>query len=104
MHGTDGNVGTDFLLEDVKGRVHSESLCEYGRMILKWILKNCIRMDFDYSCFGRVLNDILMNSLITLKFHKILQSMLISPATTGISVNTLYYMCLFLWSAVYCFY
>jgi hypothetical protein len=49
-------------LEDVNGRVHSEGLCEYGRIILKWILKNCIRMDFEYSCLGRMLNDILMNS------------------------------------------
>jgi len=94
----------DFWLEDVKERVHSEGMCECGRIILKCILRNCIRMDFDYSCFGSVLNDILMNSFVILKFHKILRNMLIRRATTGISVNTLYYMCLFLWLAVYCFY
>jgi len=60
-----------FLSEDMKERVHSEGLCEYGRIILKWILRNCIRVDFDSSCFRRALNDILMNYLMNLKFHKI---------------------------------
>jgi len=45
---------------------------------LKWILRNSIRMGFDYSCFGRALNDILMNSVMIRKFHKILGNILIS--------------------------
>ena len=61
-------------------------------------------MDFDYSCFWRVLNDILMNSFVVLKFHKILQNMLISQATVGISGNTIYWMCIVLWLGMYCFY
>jgi hypothetical protein len=45
-------------------------VCEYGRIILKWILRNCIRMEFVYLCFGRALNDFLMNCVMNRKFHK----------------------------------
>jgi hypothetical protein len=31
---------------------------------------NCIRFEFDCSCFRRVLNDILMNCVVNRKFHK----------------------------------
>jgi len=58
--------------------VHSEGLCEYRRIILKWILRNFIRMDFEYSCFGRALSDILMNFVINHTFHKIVGNILIS--------------------------
>jgi len=47
-------------------------------MVLKWVLRNCIRMDFEYSLFGRALNDILMNSVMYRNFHKLLGNMLIS--------------------------
>ena len=78
-----------------KEGVHSEGLCEYGGIILKWILRNCIRMDFDYSYIGRALNDIPMNSLMNRKFYKILWNILISWATNGISGNAVSWMCLF---------
>jgi len=87
----------------MKERVHSEGLCECGMIILKWILRKYRRMDFDYPCFGRTLNEVLLNSLMNLKFQKILPNILISRATIGISVSTVYWMCLVLWSAVYCF-
>ena len=78
MDGSNGNLEHIFLLENGKVRVHSEGLCEYGRIILKWILQNFIRMDFDYLCFVRVLNDVLMNCVMSCKFHKILGNVLIS--------------------------
>jgi len=56
-------------------RGHSEGLCEYGKIILKWMLRKCIRMDFDYSCHRRVLNNILMNLVMNFKFHKFLRSL-----------------------------
>jgi hypothetical protein len=59
-------------------RVHSEGVCEYRRIILKWILRKCMRMDFDYSCFGRALSDILMNFVINRTLHKIVGNVLIS--------------------------
>jgi len=77
-----------FLLKNVKENVHPEGLCDYGRIILKWILRNCIRMDFEYSCFGIALNDILINSVFTCNFLKILGSMLIRWTTIGIPGNT----------------
>jgi len=86
----------------MKERVHSEGLCEYGRIMLKWILRNCMRMDFEYSCFVKAFNDFLMSSL-KWNFHKILWNILTSQATIGISGNTIYWMCLVLWSVVYCF-
>jgi hypothetical protein len=61
-----------------KERIHSEGLCEYRRIILKCILSNCIRMDFDYSFFGRALSDILMNFVINCTFHKVVVKILIS--------------------------
>jgi hypothetical protein len=55
-----------------RGRKGSiQKVHEYGRIILKWILRNCIRMEFDYSCFRRALNDVLMNCVMNRKFHKI---------------------------------
>jgi hypothetical protein len=59
-------------------RVHSEGLCEYRRIILKWIFMNSIRMDFDYSSFGGALSDILVNSVINRTFHKIVGNIFIS--------------------------
>jgi len=53
----------------MEGRVHSESVCECRRIILQWILRNCIWMDFDYSCFRRALSDILMNFVINCTFN-----------------------------------
>jgi len=67
-----------FLMGNGRDEVHSEGLCEYGRIILKWILRNCIRMEFDYSCFGSTLNDTLMNCVMNCKLHKILGNILIS--------------------------
>ena len=32
-------------------------------------------MDFDYSCFGRPLNDVLINSVMNRKFYKILDKL-----------------------------
>jgi hypothetical protein len=65
------NVILNRFLVGKREGVHSNGLCEYGRMILQWILRNCIRLDFDYSCFGRALSDILMNCVMNYKFHKI---------------------------------
>jgi hypothetical protein len=36
---------------------------EYGRIILKWMLRKYIRMVFDCSYLGRALNNILMNPI-----------------------------------------
>jgi hypothetical protein len=66
-----------FSLENVKENVHPEGMCEYGRIILEWILKNCISMEFEHSWFGRALNDVLINSVFNCNFHKILGSMFI---------------------------
>ena len=49
-----------------------------------------MRMDFDYSCFRRALNDIFMNSLMNLKFQKIPRNILISQAAIDISGNAIY--------------
>jgi len=38
-----------------------------------------------------------------LGFHKILWNILSSQAAIGTSGNTIYWMCLVLWSIVYCF-
>jgi hypothetical protein len=37
------------LIGKWKERVHSEGLYECRRIILKWILRNCIRIGFDYA-------------------------------------------------------
>jgi hypothetical protein len=66
-------------LENGAERVHSEGLCEYKRIILKWILRNYLTMDFDYSCLGRALNDIIMNFVINRTFRKIVGKVLIRP-------------------------
>jgi hypothetical protein len=60
-------------LENGEERVNSEGVSEYRRIILKWILKNSVRMDFDLSCFGRALSDIIMNFVINCTFHKIVE-------------------------------
>ena len=60
-------------------------------------------MDFDYSCLGRLLNDVLFNSVINCKFYRIVGNIWTSWATIGISGCTVYYMCLILWSLLYCF-
>jgi hypothetical protein len=49
------------------------------------------------------LNDVLINSVFNCNFHKILGSMFIRWTTIGIPGNTVYYLCLILWSVVYCF-
>jgi len=63
---------TDFWLGNVEERVQSEGLCEYGRIILKWMLRKCIRMVCDCSCLGRALNNVLMNPVMNLEFRKLL--------------------------------
>ena len=85
------------------GKGPLEGLCEYKRKILKWILRNCISLDFDYSWFRRALSVILIDFVINRTFHKIVWNILISWATIGIAGNTVYWMCLVLWSVVYCF-
>jgi hypothetical protein len=47
MHLSEGNFEEIFDWKIGKERVHSEALCECGRTILKWILGNCFRMNFD---------------------------------------------------------
>ena len=42
MDGNEGNLANIFYLKRGKEKVHSEDLCEYGRIILKWILQNFI--------------------------------------------------------------
>jgi hypothetical protein len=71
-------ISNRLLVENGEERVNSEGLYEYRRIILKWILRNCIGMDFEYSCFGRALSDIIMNFVITCTFHKIVGNILIS--------------------------
>ena len=51
---------------------------KYGGKKLQWILRNCIRVDFDCSCFGKALNNILMNCVMNCKLHKIVRNILIS--------------------------
>jgi hypothetical protein len=78
MHASEGSVEQIFDWKmGRKGSIQKVCVCEYGRIILKWNLKNCIRMDFGLLCFGRVLNDILMNSVMYRKFHKIVGNILI---------------------------
>jgi len=62
-------------LGNVEERGHSEGFCEYGKIILKWMLRKCIGMDFDCSCLGRALNNIPTNLLMNLKFHKFLRNL-----------------------------
>ena len=69
MHGNEGNLEQDFCLENGEERVHSEGLCEYRRIILKWVLRNCMRMGFDNSCFRRALSDIVMKFVINRTFN-----------------------------------
>ena len=78
-----------FYLENGKERVHSEDLCEYGRIILKWILHNFMN---GFCLFGSVVNDIPMNYVISCMFHKILGNILISRATSFIPENTVYWI------------
>ena len=59
-------------------------------------------MDFDYSFFGRALSDILMNFVINCTFHKVVVKILISWATIGITGIAVYWMCIILWSVLYC--
>jgi hypothetical protein len=40
-------ISNRLLIENGEERVNSEGLYEYRRIILKWILRNCIMMDFD---------------------------------------------------------
>jgi hypothetical protein len=56
----------NFLLENGNERVHSEGLCKYGRIILKWMLRECI------ICLGSALNNILMYPVMNHEFHKFL--------------------------------
>jgi len=67
-----------FFIGKVEGKGELRGDCEYGRKTVQCILRNCIRVDFDCSCFGRALNDILINSVMDRKFHYILGNILIS--------------------------
>jgi hypothetical protein len=59
-----------FLIGKLEERGPFKRPREYGRKTLHWILRNRIRVDFEYSCFGRALNDILMNCVMYCKFRK----------------------------------
>jgi hypothetical protein len=81
-----------FLFGNRGGKVHSEGLCEYGRIILKWMLWKYIRMVFDYSCPDRSLSDILMNPVVNLEFHKLLGNPDM-PSNHLLSQEILYTVC-----------
>jgi hypothetical protein len=66
-----------FLIGKQEGKSPFKGLCEYGSIILKWILRKFIRMDFEYSCFGRALNNIVMKCVTIRKFDKILGNIFI---------------------------
>ena len=40
--------------------------------------KKCFRMEFEYSCFRRALNDVLMICVVNCEFHKVVEDILIS--------------------------
>jgi len=67
-----------FVLGKLEGKGQLRRVCEYGGKTVQWILRNCIRVDFNCSCFGRVLNDVLMNCVMNCKLHKIVGNILIS--------------------------
>ena len=49
-----------FVLGKLEGKGHLRRACEYGGKTVEWIVRNCIRVDFDCSYFGRALNDVLI--------------------------------------------
>jgi len=63
MHGNEGNL-EQIIDWKMEGKSPFRGLYECRRIILRWILRNCISMNFDYLCFGRALSDILMNFVI----------------------------------------
>jgi hypothetical protein len=65
--------GRRLLIGKWEERVNSEGVSEYKRIILKWILRKSVRMDFDHSCFGRALSSIIMKFVINCTFHKIVE-------------------------------
>ena len=67
-----------FFIGKVEGKGELRGDCEYGRKTVQCILRNCIRVDFDCSCFGRALNDVLMDCVMNCKLHKIVGNILIS--------------------------
>jgi len=67
-----------FVLGNLEGKGQFRRTFEYGRKKLKCILRNCMKVDFDYSCFRRALNDVLMNCVMNCKLHKIVGNILIS--------------------------
>jgi hypothetical protein len=85
-------------------RVHLEDLF--------WIWEDNIEMDFKelyQNVFWLIMHqDIVeeytvVNSVVNRKFHVILGNTLMSWTTIGVSEYTLYWMCLILWSLLYCF-
>jgi len=90
MHGNEVNLEQIIDWKKVDGRVHSEGVREYRTIILQWVLKNCMSLDFEYSCFERVLSDILMNFVINCTCHKIMGNILIRLVTIGVTGNTVY--------------
>jgi len=59
MHGSEGNL--EQICDGKIGRKGPfRRACEYRRKTLKWMVRKYIRVDFDYSCFGRALNVILI--------------------------------------------
>jgi len=92
MHGGEGNLEQIFDCETSRQRGHSESLCEYGRIILKWMLRKCIGTVFDYSRLDRALNKILVNPVVNLVFHKLLRN-LDKPSNHLVSQEILYTVC-----------
>jgi len=67
-----------FVMGKLEGKGHLRRACEYERIIFKWISRNCISVDFDYLCFRRALNDVLMNCVMNCKLHKIVGNIVIS--------------------------
>jgi hypothetical protein len=67
-----------FFIGKLEGKGPFRRPYENGRITFQLILRNCMRVGCDYSCFGRALNDILVNCVLNCKLHKILGNILIS--------------------------
>jgi len=73
MHGSE--VNGERIVDWKMGS--KDSLMKACRIIMKWVLTNCIRIDFEYSSLVRASSAILLNFVINCVFHKIVGNILI---------------------------
>jgi hypothetical protein len=65
MHGGEGSI-EQLVIGKWEGKSPFKR-DEYGGggIILKWVLRKCMRVDFEYSCFRGALNDIPVNCVMS---------------------------------------